>query len=773
MPWSVSAAVSLVWTGLLGWLLLDAGCRGARRLGIGEPASLRLLAGAILGTAGLWLWLLLLGAFSALGPRSAAVGVVAGFAALRAREPAPGAIPTGRPIALLLGRSRRNRLARIGAWLLAAVFVLVLIEGLRRPVFAFDTLSYHLPFTARVLDTATIPHVDTPFGDPAAAYQPKTEHVLRTVLAPLRGHEQLLWIGAFPHLALLWLGVYVAARALGARRAQALWGAASTLLATVTLSQAADSLVDLSVASWWLAAAACLLAWQRGIDRPRLPLVAGLALGFSFGTKYLAIALAPLLPLLLGPAFVCRRTPRSWAALAAGAIAIGSFFYLRNWVWTGNPLYPLRLEFLGWELLDGAITRADMTAWVFNTSGLDAASLLGRLAEFTGPLVGNARNDDVPRDVLTTATLALIPAGLWLGGTLSALRRPAALCFAALTPASLLLCWFVVPFTYGRFAIIATGAVGVMAALAGRRHPGIVAGVILLGLLAQCALVLDRWHVMLAGAVIVAGAGFLAAARLPAPLRPRAWQAGLSATALLLLAVAASNRPSIIGTAPDRWQKGLARIDALPQDARIAYAGNNVPYVLRGNAGRPVEHVPLDGALAGRFDTRASRWAAAGLAPAISPSPGFDRGVQDADAWLRALREAEINTLVVTAIGGLQLVQVRHDERGFPVEDAWARAAAPTLELLQADDVMRIYTLQPQHEPAAPLPARRERREPDAFALLPHSNALTRHYPLGVAELEQPRYGRMHSRVKEMVAAGIDPRRGERPRADREPERTQ
>ena len=526
MPWSVSAAVSLVWTGLLGWLLLDAGCRGARRLGIGEPASLRLLAGAILGTAGLWLWLLLLGAFSALGPRSAAVGVVAGFAALRAREPAPGAIPTGRPIALLLGRSRRNRLARIGAWLLAAVFVLVLIEGLRRPVFAFDTLSYHLPFTARVLDTATIPHVDTPFGDPAAAYQPKTEHVLRTVLAPLRGHEQLLWIGAFPHLALLWLGVYVAARALGARRAQALWGAASTLLATVTLSQAADSLVDLSVASWWLAAAACLLAWQRGIDRPRLPLVAGLALGFSFGTKYLAIALAPLLPLLLGPAFVCRRTPRSWAALAAGAIAIGSFFYLRNWVWTGNPLYPLRLEFLGWELLDGAITRADMTAWVFNTSGLDAASLLGRLAEFTGPLVGNARNDDVPRDVLTTATLALIPAGLWLGGTLSALRRPAALCFAALTPASLLLCWFVVPFTYGRFAIIATGAVGVMAALAGRRHPGIVAGVILLGLLAQCALVLDRWHVMLAGAVIVAGAGFLAAARLPAPLRPRAWQAG-------------------------------------------------------------------------------------------------------------------------------------------------------------------------------------------------------------------------------------------------------
>lgn len=763
MPWSVSAASSLIWAGLLGWLLLDAGCRGARRLGIRQPASQRLLGGAILGAAGLWLWLLLLGAFSALGPRSAAVGVVAAFAALRARDPAPGAIPTGRALALLLGRARRGRLARAGAWLLAAVFALVLIEGLRRPVFDFDTLSYHLPFTARVLDTATLPHVDTPFGDPAAAYQPRTEHVLRAVLAPLRGHEQLVWIGAFPHLALLWLSVYVAARSLGARRAQALWGAASTLLATVTLSQAADSLVDLAVASWWIAAAACLLAWQRGIDRPALPLVAGLALGFAFGTKYLAIALAPLLALILGPALARRRTPRHWAALATGAIATGGFFYLRNWVWTGNPIYPLRVELLGWGLLDGPIAPDDMTAWVFNASRLDAAPLLERLAEFAGPLVGNARNDDLPRDVLTTATLALIPVGLWLGGTLSVLRRPAGLCFAAVAPAALLLCWFAVPFTYGRFAIIATGAVGVMAALAGRRRAGALAGAVIVGLLAQCALVLDRWHVMLAAALIVSGAGVVAVARLPASLRLRAWRAGLSGTAVLLVAIAASSRPSIIGTAPESWQKGLRRIDALPREARIAYTGNNVPYLLRGNIGRAVEHVPLDGDLAGRFDTRASRWAAAGLAPAISPSPGFDRGVQDADAWLGALREAEIDLLVVTAIGGLQLVQVRHDEHGFPVEEAWARAAAPALELLQADDVMRIYTLYPQHEPAAPLPARRQRREPDAFALLPHGKALERHYPLGVEEIAHARYGRVRSRVEAMVAAGIDPRRGEGP----------
>jgi hypothetical protein len=537
-----------------------------------------------------------------------------------------------------------------------------------------------------------------------------------------------------------------------------LWGAASTLLASVTLSQAADSLVDLGVASWWIAFAACLIAWQRGRDRPALPLVAGLALGFSFGTKYLAVALSPLLLLILGPALLRRRARWRWATFAAGVLATGGFFYLRNWIWTGNPAYPVRLELFGQVLLDGPIARADLLAWVFNASQVEAVPLLQRLAGFVGPLVGNARADELPRLVQTIALLSVVPAGLWLAGTLTQLRRPAGLCLAAVAPATLWLGWFAVPFTYGRFAIIATGAAGVMAALAGRRHAVPVAAAVALGVLGQCALVLDRWHILVAVGLMFAAAGVASVAALPARLRVRSARGGLAAIAVLLLLIAASSRPSIIGTAPTSWQHGLQRVDALPRETRIAYAGNNVPYLLRGSAGRAVEHIPLDGDLTGRFDTRASRWAAAGLAPAISPSPGFDRGLQDPGAWLGALHEAEIDLLVVTAISGLQLVQVRHDARGFPVEETWARASAPALELLQTDDTMSLYAVHHELEPAAPLPDRRQRKEPDAFALLPHPRALERHYPLAVAEVATPRYGRIRARLATMQAAGVDPR---------------
>jgi hypothetical protein len=762
MSWAAAAAFSLLWTGLLGWALLDAGCRAARSVGIAAPASVRLLAGVVLGASALWAWLMLLAAFGALGPRSAAVGIVAAFAALRARDPAPGAIPTARVLTLLLGRAPQGRLARAGAWLLAAALLLVAVEGLRRPVFDFDALSYHLPFTARVLDSGTIPHLDTPFGDPAAAYQPKTEHVLRALLAPVRGHEQLVWIGAFPHLALLWLAVYVAARSLGARRTQALWGVASTLLATVTLSQAADSLVDLPVASWWTAFAACVLAWQRGRDGAALPLVAGLALGFSFGAKYLAVGLGPLLLLIVGPALRRRRAPARWASLGIGVLATGGFFYLRSALWTGSPSYPARIELLGWPLFEGPIDRASMLAWVFNSSAVDSVPLLERLAPFVGPLVGNAQVHDLPRPVLTTGALALAPFGLWLAGTLAQLRRPAVLAFAAIAPATLILAWAAVPFTFGRFAIIASAVAGVMASLAAARRPLVVAAAVIAGIALQCALLFDRWQALLVTALLIGAAGAIGAEQLPSARRTQAWRFIATAAAALLLGFAATHRPSIIGTTPSEWRPGLRIVDSLPADARIAYAGNNVPYVFRGNVGRRVEHIPLDGNRTGRFDTRAARWAAAGLAPAISPSPGFDRGLQDPAAWLAALREAEIDVLVVTALESLQRVQIRHDARGFPIEESWARAAAPALELLHADDVMSVYAHHPDREPAVPLPAARQRREPDAFALLPHGQALARHYPLAQGELGLPRYTRTRARVEAMVAAGIDPRSGRR-----------
>ena len=777
---------SVLWAAGGSFLLLDTGCRAARRLGIGEPASLRLLAGTVIAVSATWLWLAVLGAIGGLGPRSAAAGIVAAFAALRALEPAPHAVPTARLTALLLGRSRSGRSARIAAWWLAALFVAVALRGLAYPTLSFDSLSYHLPFTAHVLDGGTIPHVDTPFGDPAAAYQPKTEHVLRALLAPIPGHERLVWISALPHLPLLWLAIYVAARALGAHRAAALWGAASAILASVTLSQAADALVDLPVASWWIAFTAIALAWQRPRGRAApLPAgavaaTAGAALGLSFGAKFLAVALGPLLACVLVPALVHERRARPWAAFAGAAVATGGYFYLRNAWWTGNPAYPVAFELLGRPLLEGPIARDAMFAWVFNLSGMAAAPLPERLAAFASPLVGNATGHDFPGAVRATALACIVPVGLWLGGCARGLtapgrRTPPALAragVALLAPATIAFAWFVVPFTYGRFAILAVGAAATAAAFA-TMSPARLAAAVVAGLALQLARIGEVWQLLAVATLVVAAV----AAPVTERIRPRGARARSLAIAALavVLVTAAGTRPSIVDHTPASWRPGLSAIEALPRDARIAYAGNNVPYVFRGSVGRFVEHVPIDGERTMRFDERAARWKGAGRAPAISASPGLDRGVQDAAAWLAALRDGRFDRLVVTTLDGTQLVQVRHDGAGFPIEDAWARAAAPMLRPVHSDDVMRVYAVErgdaPDDSPLPPMPARVERVEPDAFALLPHPSALARRYPKAVAEIAEPQYARTRERARALVEAGVDPRTGAK-RAPRTDERT-
>src|SRR5207249_3634071 len=46
--------------------------------------------------------------------------------------------------------------------------------------------------------------------------------------------------------------------------------------------------------------------------------------------------------------------------LAAAALPLGSFWYLRNWELTGNPLFPLRVTAAGVALFSGAHGRAEM-----------------------------------------------------------------------------------------------------------------------------------------------------------------------------------------------------------------------------------------------------------------------------------------------------------------------------------------------------------------------------------------------------------------------------
>jgi len=203
-------------------------------------------------------------------------------------------------------------------------------------LFGWDTLSYHAVSPAWWLQRGDLSLA--PFN-----YQ---------AYYPMAAGLQALWfmlphgIDAHANLgSLVWIGVLVSAWIVHATHlGQARWLAALALTGCLLSPQVAGRLAyfsspDLALAS--LLTAMLALSWNPGAaDRPAgRALLAGLAGGLALGMKVTAA------PHLLVVAIWWARRPGGWrlgpaALFAGGALLTGGYWYLRNLLLTGNPIYP-------------------------------------------------------------------------------------------------------------------------------------------------------------------------------------------------------------------------------------------------------------------------------------------------------------------------------------------------------------------------------------------------------------------------------------------------
>jgi hypothetical protein len=530
-------------------LALVAGCAGGagwlvvRRHAPDLSGLPRLLAWSLCATAALiviHLAPLALGILTR-GTVLVAALIVAG-AALALRGPAAAAqaprVPAG-PDGGFLPRA----CALVAAALAAGAGLSLLVKVAGVPTLSVDALNFQIPVVAHWIQTGSAWGVKQFGPDYSTATYPQNGNVL-ILAATLPFHSAFLArLVAVPYGILACAAVYACAREIGAARAWALLCAAAIGAMPVIEKVSLDGAqTDAPMFACMAAGALFLLRHRRTGARSDLVL-AGLGLGLAFGCKWYALPTVAVVLVIWAAARVLAgarvaAVAREGAALVVLVLAGGGFWLLRNWVGTGNPLFPQPVHVLG--------------VTVFGAP----RDTVRELGGFT--LAHYWHDTDVWRTYLrpafslwySAAGLAAAVAGA-AGGVLAWRRREPALTLA-ITAVALAIVYTLTPYSaFGpdgapvlagvstRYGVPALLAAAVAAAWAGTRLPripaAVLAGLLLLG-------VLDGLHKaygpalatgdVVAGALIVA-LGAWAARRASRHIAPAAVGA-VAASALLL-----------------------------------------------------------------------------------------------------------------------------------------------------------------------------------------------------------------------------------------------
>lgn len=232
------------------------------------------------------------------------------------------------------------------------VWGLALLAVLAMPMVAsppaatdWDGLSYHLAAPALWL------------GEGRIGYIPFMHHSN----FPFVIEMQYLWalgvgFGAGGAKVFHWATLLLALAAVlaFARRAgfHGFWAGLSLITVPVVLWESTVAYADLATAAY---TTLCLLAAWNGASeadasaRRRWLVLAGLMGGLALGTKMTALGSVGLLALLLGWEMVRQRRGRlAEIALCVGlAVLVGAPWYVKTYLYTGNPVYPFFYELFG------------------------------------------------------------------------------------------------------------------------------------------------------------------------------------------------------------------------------------------------------------------------------------------------------------------------------------------------------------------------------------------------------------------------------------------
>jgi hypothetical protein len=253
---------------------------------------------------------------------------------------------------------RHDRWLAVLALSAAAAVAWVAFIALVLPPYAFDALTYHLTTVAWWVQHHSLAR--NSLSDCCSSYPLNAELQLAWPVA-LLGRDALVDLVQIPFAVLGAAAVAGIARSAGVTRRAALAAGAIFVATPIVLTQSSTAYVDVIVAGWALAATHALVRF-RATGEPRRLVCAFVAAGLLVGTK----GVAPVWGVVIVGvgvvvAIAAARRERARVASIARAcaigavvvVALGSLWYVRNWVDFGNPLEPFEVKVAGVTLFDG------------------------------------------------------------------------------------------------------------------------------------------------------------------------------------------------------------------------------------------------------------------------------------------------------------------------------------------------------------------------------------------------------------------------------------
>lgn len=313
---------------------------------------------------------------------AASLLLLAAASRVRVRRTGAGAGARRRRPGAAAHESSTSAVVAFGAVAVAAVYVIAFLIHVRNaPIGDYDSTSFILPVPSRWIQTGSLWHFDDLVPGWGYGAYPQTGSLFQlAALLPWHNDFALRLVNV-PFMALAAAAGYALACELGAARPHALTCAAAAVMLPATAAHALDhAQTDVIMAAGFTAGALFLARHARTRSGTDL-LLAGVALGLSFGIKWYA---GPEIGALLAVwAVGCVAARRGTGPLVRDGLVViglvallGGIWLVRNLAVGGNPLFPARVALLGATIFPGpAHTAGDPVSFSIAHYATDASVL--------------------------------------------------------------------------------------------------------------------------------------------------------------------------------------------------------------------------------------------------------------------------------------------------------------------------------------------------------------------------------------------------------------